>query len=51
VSHDPVVCGATRASDLRDCTRAGSTDETLLEECRQVAARRYRARLAGGTAE
>jgi type II secretory pathway pseudopilin PulG len=51
VPRDPAVCGAARASDLRDCSRAGFTDETLLEECRQVAARRYRACLAGGTAE
>ena len=51
VPRDPAVCGAARAGDLRDCSRAGFTDETLLEECRQVAARRYRACLAGGAAE
>jgi type II secretory pathway pseudopilin PulG len=48
VPRDPAVCGAARANDLRDCNRAGFIDDTLLEECRQVAARRYRACLAGG---
>jgi type II secretory pathway pseudopilin PulG len=51
VPRDPAVCGAVRAGDLRDCGRAGFADEALLEECRQVAARRYRACLTGGDAE
>ena len=51
VPRDPAVCTAARASDLRDCTRAGFTDEALLEECRQAAAQRYRACLAGGNVE
>jgi type II secretory pathway pseudopilin PulG len=51
VRRDPAVCGAARSSDLRDCGRARFADETLLEECRQVAARRYRACLAGGALE
>jgi type II secretory pathway pseudopilin PulG len=46
--RDPAVCGALRVSDLRDCNRAGFTDEALLAECQQVAAQRYRACLAGG---
>ncbi len=49
--RDPVVCGAARASDLRDCSRAGFADEALLKECQDVAARRFRACLAGGAAE
>jgi type II secretory pathway pseudopilin PulG len=49
--RDPVVCGAARAADLRDCNRAGFAEPALLEECQQVAARRYRACLAGGDVE
>ena len=49
--RDPAVCGASRAADLRECSRTGVTDEIVLEECRQVAARRYRACLAGGAVE
>jgi type II secretory pathway pseudopilin PulG len=51
VPRDPAVCTAARASDLRDCSRAVFADEALLEECRQIAARRYRTCLAGGDVE
>ena len=51
VPRDTAACGALRAGDLRECSRAGVTDETVLAECRQVAARRYRACLAGGAVE
>jgi type II secretory pathway pseudopilin PulG len=51
VPRDPVVCGAARAADLRDCSRAAFADEALLKECQDIAARRYRACLAGGDAE
>ena len=51
VPRDPAVCGASRAADLRDCSRTGFTDEKMLEQCRQVAAQRYRACLSGAVAE
>jgi type II secretory pathway pseudopilin PulG len=51
VRRDSAVCGAARMSDLGDCSRAGFADERRLEECRHIAARHYRACLAGGDVE
>jgi hypothetical protein len=45
------MCGTARTSELGDCGRAGFTDDRRLEECRQIAVRRYRACLAGGDFE
>jgi type II secretory pathway pseudopilin PulG len=51
VARDPAVCGAARAAELRDCSRAVFADEALLKECQGIAARRYRVCLAGGDVE